>query len=72
MILYHLCLYTFTDVESSIRLPLLGSLVGVMFIACVGEMIYIIIWKVCNSEIKGNLSKLDIEWAVFQDYYSAI
>lgn len=67
----HLCLCTFTDVESSIMLPLLGTLLGVMFIACVGEMIYIIIWKVYNSEMKGTLSKLDIEWTLFQDKYSA-
>lgn len=65
-------LCTFTDVESSIRLPILGTLVGVTFIACVGEMIYIIIWKVCNGEMKGTLSKLDIVWAVIQDNYSAI
>lgn len=72
MILSHLCLCTFTDVEYSIRLPLLGTLVGVLFIACVGEMIYIIIWKVCNSKMKGTLSKLDIEWAVFQDTISSL
>lgn len=65
MILFYLCLCMFIDVEYSIRLFLLGIFVGVLFIVCVGEMIYIIIWKVCNSKMKGILFNLDIEWVVF-------
>lgn len=65
MSFFYLCLCMFIDVEFSIMLFLLGIFVGVMFIVCVGEMIYIIIWKVCNSEMKGILFKLDIEWILF-------